>query len=91
MDSETKSIQIQRVFKALSKAEPMTRLQVAEQTNIRRANVCWYIRDFKKHSQVAVVKKGIDPITKHKAEFLTTNPDLFPEDNQTNLFSNGMS
>lgn len=86
MDKQTKANQTRKVFKALHGDNPLTRLQVAELTGIRRANVCWYIRDFRKRSQVAVVKKGIDPITRHPAEFLTTNPDLFPEDNQPNLF-----
>ncbi|MCW9708087.1 hypothetical protein [Fodinibius salsisoli] len=86
MDDQTKRNQIRKTFQALHGDEPLTRLQVAQKTGIRRANVCWYIRHFRKRNQVAVVRKGIDPITRHPAEFLTTNPDLFPDDPQTDMF-----
>jgi hypothetical protein len=85
MDNSTKRNQVRKTFLCLSE-EPRTRLQVAEITGIRRANVCWYIRDFRKRNQVAVFKKGPCPVSKHKAEFLTTDPDLFPDEMELDLF-----
>jgi hypothetical protein len=85
MDDNTKRNQVRKTFLCLNE-QPRTRLQVAEITGIRRANICWYIRDFRERNQVAVVKKGIDPISKHPAEFLTTDPDLFPDENKADLF-----
>jgi len=85
MDSKEKRSQKIRVFECL-KQVPKTRLQVALELNILRGNVCYFIRDFRKVDRVAVYKKGKDPITGHKAEYLTTDTALFPEDNQTRLF-----
>ncbi len=85
MDSKERRSQKIRVFECLKEA-PKTRLQVALELNILRGNVCYFIRDFRKTERVAVFKKGNDPITGHKAEYLTTDTALFPEDNQTRLF-----
>lgn len=85
MDTKERRSQKIRVFESLKEA-PKTRLQVALELNILRGNVCYFIRDFRKVERVAVFKKGKDPITGHKAEFLTTDTALFPEDNQRGLF-----
>jgi hypothetical protein len=63
-----------------------TATQAAKALNIHRPNLCRYKRTLEKSNQLAVVKKGYCPITKHKAGFLTTNPDLFPKSNQLQLF-----
>jgi hypothetical protein len=85
MDSKQRQSQKIRVYESLKEA-PKTRLQVALELDILRGNVCYFIRDFRNVERVAVYKKGKDPITGHKSEFLTTDTALFPEDNQTRLF-----
>lgn len=62
-----------------------TQTQVAVALNIYRPNLCRRKRTLEKIGELAVVKKGICPITKHKAGFITTNPDLFPNDPQLKL------
>ncbi len=32
----------------------------------------------RKHNHIEVVRKGICPISKHRAGFYTTNPEMFP-------------
>jgi|AntRauTorcE11897_2_1112592.scaffolds.fasta_scaffold00064_38 hypothetical protein len=85
MDSKTYQTQLRRVFLAF-KEKPKTRLQVANECNILRGNVCYFVRDLKRRKQIAVIKTGKDPITKHKAEFLSTDKDLFPPEMQTKMF-----
>lgn len=86
MDSKERLSQKIRVYESLKEA-PKTRLQVALELNILRGNVCYFIRDFRKVEGVAVFKKGRDPITGHKSEYLTTDTALFPEKSQMELFN----
>jgi hypothetical protein len=69
--------QFQTVYQSLL-VQPKTMLQVSRETNIERANICWYVRDMREHDQVAVIKHGICPVSRHRAGFLTTDPNLFP-------------
>jgi hypothetical protein len=69
--------QTQRVFAALYR-QPKTMLMVSIETGILRANVCRYIAEWEKENRICIVRKGICPISKHRAGFYTTNPDLFP-------------
>ena len=68
--------QMQRVFTALYK-QPKTMLMVSVETGILRANICRYVANWQKRNCIEVVKKGICPISKHRAGFYTTNPELF--------------
>ncbi len=34
--------------------------------------------EWEKKSRIRIVRKGICPISKHRAGFYTTNPELFP-------------
>ncbi len=68
--------QMQRVFTEFQK-QPATMKMVSIETNIDRANICRYIRIWRKECRIFEIKKGICPITKHRAGFLTTNPMLF--------------
>jgi len=43
-----------------------------------RANICRYVADWEKENRICIVRKGICPISKHRAGFYTTNPELFP-------------
>ena len=77
--------QFKTVFQEFFK-QPLTMKQVSVKTGIDRANICWYCRDLRKSERIAGVKKGICPITKHRATYWTTNPEFFPTTNQLSLF-----
>lgn len=70
--------QMKSVFKAFS-SKPKTMLMVSVETGILRANICRYIAKWKKQNSIILFKKGICPISKHRAGFYTTNPNYFKE------------
>lgn len=69
--------QIKRVFAAFYR-QPKTMLMVSIETGILRANICRYVAEWEKQNCIRIVRKGICPISKHRAGFYTTNPELFP-------------
>ncbi|MBS1548913.1 MAG: hypothetical protein JSS94_03475 [Bacteroidetes bacterium] len=69
--------QMKRVYLALYK-QPKTMLMVSVETGILRANICRYIAEWKRLNCIHEVKTGICPISKHRAGFYTTNPEMFP-------------
>jgi hypothetical protein len=69
--------QMKRVFAALYR-QPKTMLMVSIETGILRANICRYVAEWEKENRICIVRKGICPISKHRAGFYTTNPELFP-------------
>jgi hypothetical protein len=69
--------QMKRVFVAFYK-QPKTMLAVSIETGILRANICRYVAKWRKENRICIVRKGICPISKHRAGLYTTNPDLFP-------------
>ena len=69
--------QTKRVFTAFLR-HPKTMLAVSIETGILRANICRYVAEWGKENRICIVRKGICPISKHRAGFYTTNPDLFP-------------
>jgi hypothetical protein len=69
--------QKKRVFAAFYK-QPKTMLMVSIETGILRANICRYVAEWEKENRICIVRKGICPISKHRAGFYTTNPELFP-------------
>ena len=69
--------QMKRVFAALYR-QPKTMLMVSIETGILRANICRYVAERGKENRICIVRKGICPISKHRAGFYTTNPELFP-------------
>jgi hypothetical protein len=77
--------QLKRVFEGFFKC-PQSMKMLAVKLNIDRANICWYCREFRKKNQIGIVKKGICSITKHRVNYYTTNPELFPKSNQLTLF-----
>ena len=82
---DTQINQLQKVYSTLF-VRPMTRLEVAQLTGIERANVCRYVAELRKQNSVEVVRFGICPITKYnKVQFLTTNPELFPQKKQLDI------
>ncbi len=68
--------QMKRVFAALYR-QPKTMLMVSIETGILRANICRYVAEWEKENRICIVRKGICLISKHRAGFYTTNPDLF--------------
>ena len=69
--------QMKRVFAALYR-QPKTMLMVSIETGILRANICSYVAEWEKENLICIVRKGICPISKQRAGFYTTNPELFP-------------
>lgn len=69
--------QMKRVFAALYR-QPKTMLMVSIETGILRANICRYVAEWEKENRICIVRKSICPISKHRAGFYTTNPELFP-------------
>lgn len=78
-------IQTKRVYKAFFEA-PKTMLMVSDETGILRANICRFVASLRKNDQVAEVKKDLCKISKHRAGYLTTNPDQFPKSNQLKMW-----
>lgn len=73
-DSQTLS-QLQTVRLCCS-TRPKTMLEVSAETGIRRANVCRYVGKLRMRGQIAVVRYGLCPISKYRAGFYTTDPEL---------------
>lgn len=62
-----------------------TTSMISEATGIPRPNICRLKRNIEQSGLLSEVRKGICTVTGHKAFFLTTNPDLFPN-KQLKLF-----
>jgi predicted transcriptional regulator len=71
-----------RVYKALL-IEPLTMLEVAIYTNVRRANICRYISEMEEAGIVCLIAKRKCTISGHPfvGEY-TANKGLFPLSNQ---------
>jgi hypothetical protein len=74
-DKEFKQ-QLKIVFEAFY-SRPATMLMISKETGIYRANICRYVAKYRKQGAIFLIKKGLCPISKHPASFLTTNPELF--------------
>jgi hypothetical protein len=73
--SKYRHTQEKRIISALYR-QPKTMLMVAHETGIERANICRIIARLKKSKRVHLVKFGLCNVSKHKAGYYTTNPDL---------------
>lgn len=67
--------QMERVFAALHR-QPKTMLMVSIETGILRANICRYVAEWEKENRICIVRKGICPISKHRAGYYTTDPEF---------------
>ncbi len=67
-----------RVYELLSAPNPdgLTRMQIALCLGIERASVCRRVAELRDMGKLWIVKKGIDPTTKERASFITSNPDV---------------
>jgi len=77
--------QMKIVFRAFYE-QPKTMLMVSRETGILRANICRYVAKWRELKRIEPVKTDYCKITKHLADYLTTNQDLFPKSNQCTLF-----
>ena len=77
--------QMVRVYSVLFK-EPKTMLMVSIETGILRANICRYIAKWRESKCIDVAKVDRCKITKHEANYYTTNPQLFRKSNQLKMF-----
>jgi DNA-binding transcriptional regulator LsrR (DeoR family) len=70
--------QRRKVQDLLSSPNPdgLTRMQVAKCLGIERASVCRRVDELRKAGVLWVIRKGPDPITGERAEFLTTNKEV---------------
>lgn len=77
-DKQKKSFkgQLKRVYKAFTE-KPKTMLQASKEADVRRANICRYVAKWRKADKIGVAKYGVCPVSKHRAGFYTTNPQLF--------------
>lgn len=82
LDKGTKIQDKSKVFSCFYKS-PKTRSQVADMTGVWINSVCYYAGEFLRDGKAKVHHRGTCPV-KHSnnAQFLTTNPDLFPEEKQ---------
>lgn len=65
-----------------------TRYMAAVDTGISIQNICRYVDVLRDSKKIAVVKIDHCQISGFKAEYLTTNPELFPADNQYKIWEN---
>ncbi len=75
--------QRKKMFKALLET-PLTRFEVAKLIDVDRSNICRYVAYLFDRDMISITKKRRCTISGYPyVEELTTNRDLFPEDNQT--------
>lgn len=77
--------QLKTIFNYLQ-SHTATASMVADATGVPQKSICRYKRDLQKRGLLYEVRKGICELTKFRAWYLTTNPDLFPMSNQLKLF-----
>ena len=77
--------QLKTIFNFLQ-SHTATASMVADATGVPQKSICRYKRDLQKRGLLYEVKKGLCELTKFRAWYLTTNPDLFPRSNQLQLF-----
>ena len=87
--SKDKCFQAQKkvVFEFL-KVHTATASMITEATGIPQKNICRFKRDLEKVGLLAETERKLCKVTSFKAWYLTTNPDLFPINNQTQNNSN---
>lgn len=77
--------QLKTIFEYLQN-HTATASMTAEATGIPQKSICRYKRDLEKRGLLFEVRKGFCELTKFRAWYLTTNPELFPRSNQLELF-----
>ena len=74
------------------KERPKTTLEVAVETGILRNNITWYVAEMEEDGLIQVVKTGLDPYTRVRVGFYSTDEVLFtkPDVLQLNLFEDAI-
>ncbi len=80
-----KDTELQAVYEYLQN-NTATATMAAVALNIYRPNLCRRKRTLQKAGHLIEIKKGICPVTKHLAAYLSTNPAMMPIHSQLNLF-----
>mgnify|MGYP001392318715 CR=1 FL=1 len=75
-----------KVLELYLKENIATRYMAAIETGIPIQNICRYVDMLRDENLIAVVKKDFCKISGFTAEYLTTNPELFPKDNQLKIW-----
>ena len=57
-------------------------LMVSNETGVLRANICRYVAEWRLLNKIDTVKTDYCKITKHLADYLTTNQNLFQQSKQ---------
>lgn len=74
--------QHQRICELLNDSKcALTRLQISRILGIERATVCRRVAELKGKGVLWVATIGLDPLTKTRAEFLTTRKDVMEKYN----------
>lgn len=75
---QNKRTQQRKVYELLCSPNPdgFTRMQIALCLGIERASVCRRVAELRDMGKIWIVKKGIDPTTKERASFVTSNPEV---------------
>jgi len=79
------SSQLQIVREYLRK-KTASRYMTAIDTEIPIQNVCRYVEMLKSSNSIAVVRKDYCRISGEMVEFLSTDPDKFPQDSQLKIW-----
>ncbi|WP_067145323.1 hypothetical protein [Pseudotamlana agarivorans] len=74
--------QIKRVYSSFYEA-PKTMLMVSMETRIYRASICRYVAQLKDENLIVEVRKGFCEISKAPANYYSTNPKYFEDDDES--------
>lgn len=77
MNTEARTNQLKTVSDAFADT-PATMLMIARRTGIERASICRYVATMRKSDRIFFVKKGLCAITRHAANYLSTNESYRP-------------
>ena len=75
MEIDRQKIKVREILSSPSR-NGLTRMQVAKCLGIERSSVCGRVNELMKADACWVIRTGICPITRHHAEFLTTNEEV---------------
>lgn len=83
---EKKRIQLVKVFESFYES-PKTMMEAAVNTNVMRSNICYYVGALREARLIAELGKRCCFITGYMAAEHTTNPELFPFNPQSQIFT----
>lgn len=78
--------QLKTIFQYLQE-HIATASMVSAETGVPQKNICRYKRDLEKAGKIWEIEKKECKKTGFKAWYLTTNPELIPDNPQLNLFN----